>query len=236
MMLNENEFECPNCGETVTTDFARCPSCGISFYDPPDEPDEESGPRVPPGAGLLAGLLAGWLASGMGAFVLHLLTLQIVRAPALPPYGRLLLFLAGPLGGFIGGYIAASIARQRPLIVGLAAGVLAAANAALLLSVWVPFNLDLLLDPASLVEWALTLAAGAAGAYVYAKTAERAALQKLFRPPASEDELYQDLLRKVRYDRAAVRRLLEYERSRNPDAPRRELLSGAIRRWERDNR
>lgn len=236
MTLNDNEFECPRCGAVVTYDYARCPECGLNFYDPQTELDEPEETRVSAATGVLLGLLIGWLVSGMGAFVLHLLALQIYRVPPLPPFGRLLLFLAGPLGGFIGGYTAASIAQQRPLALGLASGILAIFNAVLLLSVWVPFEWGLLVTPLSLLEWALTLLTGVAGAYTYAKMAERAALRKLFQPPASEQELYQELLQKVRYDEATLQRLLDYERSRNPDASRRELLLSAIQRWERDNR
>lgn len=53
---------------------------------------------------------------------------------------------------------------------------------------------------------------------------------------ASEDELYQKLLRKTLGDKAQVERLLEHERQRNQKATRIELLRAALERWERDNK
>lgn len=48
--------------------------------------------------------------------------------------------------------------------------------------------------------------------------------------------LRQNLLRKVAWDEAVVERLIEFERTRLPDAPLHTLLESAIERWERDNR
>jgi len=51
-----------------------------------------------------------------------------------------------------------------------------------------------------------------------------------------EDQLYQDLLLKARWDVALVERWIEYERTRSPRADRVRLMEDAIYRWERDNR
>ena len=74
----------------------------------------------------------------------------------------------------------------------------------------------------------------------------RDALHRLFnRPYAAEDIfgeslnqaiLYDNLLRKVGGDRAAVNRLIEFERQRAPNSTRIAWLRGAIERWEKDNR
>jgi hypothetical protein len=56
------------------------------------------------------------------------------------------------------------------------------------------------------------------------------------KPAASEEELYQKLLRKSLGDKDQVERLLEHERQRNPKASRVELLRAALERWERDNK
>lgn len=50
-----------------------------------------------------------------------------------------------------------------------------------------------------------------------------------------QSDLYDDLLRKVGGDPAAVERLVEFERQRQPDANRTVLLRNAIQRWEHDN-
>jgi hypothetical protein len=49
-------------------------------------------------------------------------------------------------------------------------------------------------------------------------------------------ELYENLLRKAGGDDEVVERLVEYERSLQPEATRTTLLEKAIQRWERDNR
>jgi hypothetical protein len=59
----------------------------------------------------------------------------------------------------------------------------------------------------------------------------------VFRPaPATDGELYQNLLAKVMGDRETAERLIEYERGSAPRyASRDELVRRAIERWERDN-
>jgi hypothetical protein len=48
--------------------------------------------------------------------------------------------------------------------------------------------------------------------------------------------LYRNLLQKVGWDEEMARRLIEYERKRNPRAGPQELIETAIWRWESDNR
>ena len=72
------------------------------------------------------------------------------------------------------------------------------------------------------------------------------AFHRVFNKPYSADEifgdaldqavLYNDLLQKVRGDRAAVDRLIEFERARAPKSTRRSWIQSASQRWERDNR
>jgi hypothetical protein len=60
--------------------------------------------------------------------------------------------------------------------------------------------------------------------------------EELFAGPMREAILFDDLLRKVGGDRAVVERLIDYERSQNPNATRSTCLQNAIRRWESENR
>ena len=70
-------------------------------------------------------------------------------------------------------------------------------------------------------------------------------LHRLFNKPYAADEvfgdalnqaiLFNDLLQKTGGDRAAVERLIDFERGRLPRATRMVWLKNAIRRWERDN-
>lgn len=54
-------------------------------------------------------------------------------------------------------------------------------------------------------------------------------------PGNGAKDLYQDLLMKVRWDRAIADRLIELERKKAPAADRNELIKRAIERWLRDN-
>ena len=69
---------------------------------------------------------------------------------------------------------------------------------------------------------------------------------RVFNKPYSADEIfgdtldasivYDDLLQKVGGDRAAVDRLIEFERARAPQSTRQRWIQSASQRWERDNR
>jgi hypothetical protein len=52
----------------------------------------------------------------------------------------------------------------------------------------------------------------------------------------SGELIYAQLLIRARGDEALVERLIEYERKSNPFRTRKDLLTDALRRWERDNR
>lgn len=54
-------------------------------------------------------------------------------------------------------------------------------------------------------------------------------------PNAKKTYTYEDLLIKVRWDRAIADRLIEFERKKAPTADRNELIKRAIERWLRDN-
>ena len=60
--------------------------------------------------------------------------------------------------------------------------------------------------------------------------------EELFTGAMKEASLFDDLLRKVGGDRAAVERLIEYERQQKPNATRLTCLQNAIHRWEQENR
>ena len=87
----------------------------------------------------------------------------------------------------------------------------------------------------ALIGWGLAVIAGSAGGWLISRQ-EKRGLERLFFPLLREEELYRELLAKVGYDRETVERLVDYERKRDPSAPRTVLLKNAIERWERDNR
>jgi hypothetical protein len=59
---------------------------------------------------------------------------------------------------------------------------------------------------------------------------------ELFGAAINQAELFNNLLLKVGGERAAVERLIDYERRQFPDGNRLIWLEKAIRRWEQDNR
>ena len=61
-------------------------------------------------------------------------------------------------------------------------------------------------------------------------------VEELFGAALNEAELFTDLVDKVRGDRAAAERLVEYERRQLPRGTRLKWIQNAIQRWERDNK
>ena len=60
--------------------------------------------------------------------------------------------------------------------------------------------------------------------------------EDLFTGILKQNELFDDLLRKVGGDRSVVERLIEYERQQKPNATRLTCLQNALSRWEHENR
>jgi len=61
-------------------------------------------------------------------------------------------------------------------------------------------------------------------------------VDELFGAALNEAELFTDLIDKVRGDRAAAERLVEYEQQQLPRGNRLKWIQNAIQRWERDNK
>jgi hypothetical protein len=236
--MEENEFECPRCGERVYYELGRCPNCGLNFYNPEDEPDDWrqrwSGPQRVPGISLIA-IAAGWAISGMVAVLAYIALNQVFRAGLKGQPGWIFIMGSTALGSFVGAYLAGRISSYRPILQGLIVGGLNLGFVILLDA----YNRNLVIGNIirwqTLVAWGLTALAGLAGGRLISWQ-EMRGIERLFFPEDREEELYQDLLAKVGYDREIVERLVEYERKRDPGAPRTVLLKNAIERWERDNR
>ena len=60
--------------------------------------------------------------------------------------------------------------------------------------------------------------------------------EELFSGALREAALFDDLLRKVGGDRSVVKRLIDFERKKKPEATRLTCLQNAISRWENENR
>jgi len=90
--------------------------------------------------------------------------------------------------------------------------------------------------PGVILGWIVILTAPLGGAKVAENMLQKATFDSLFVAPPTEENLYQDLFIKAGYDHEDVKRLIEYERQRAPQATRSQWIRSAIQRWERDNR
>jgi hypothetical protein len=96
--------------------------------------------------------------------------------------------------------------------------------------------LSFLLDPWILGTCLLTILAGVFGGWLRSTFSRGADWQEKWKIRGWEDMLYQDLLRKVRFNGSTADRLIEFERKQKPEASRLELIQNAIARLDRDNR
>lgn len=240
---NLGDIECPNCGTRVYDEVIVCPNCGLHFY--PDElnalytPDTDTQPTTLS----FAAVLAGWVTSAVVAFAINWIVSRAwpTAAENLPaaysPLVNLLLFLAAPLGAFAGGYLAARLANQdalrRSLWHGLLVSALSLASALLLEAYWHDLATEPL-RPLALVSWLVLLPAGPLGAWLWNRLARQARQPVLLHN--TEQQLYLDLLARVRHDINVAERLIEYERRRRPQAKRIELIQTALYHLDRDNR
>jgi uncharacterized SAM-binding protein YcdF (DUF218 family) len=136
----------------------------------------------------------------------------------------------------VGGYVSAAIGKQKPILLGGWIGLLSLPVAVLLTTRWVEVTPDLLLNPWILGASALVVFAGIVGGWLNQNYTQNPDLKEKWRVHGWEDLLYQDLLRKVRFNGSTADRLIEHERQRAPQATRLKLIQNALERWERDNR
>jgi len=207
------------------------------MYPEDDEPGTSDAEVNPPGWSSLAGAaLIGWIIAGGIAFIIHFVAAQLVAPGDLGTLTKLALAAAGPVGALVGGYVTAGLARQRALLTGLVVGAMALPVLLLLSTRWVQVTLPVLLSPWILGSGLLTLVAGLAGGWLNQALVQDTSWREKWKVRGWEDLLYQDLLRKVRFNGSIADRLIEYERKQDPQASRLTLIQSAIQRWERDNR
>jgi hypothetical protein len=234
--MDDNTFECPNCGASIYPEMTRCPQCGQNMY-PEDNPTAsfvEESTMIRWGK-ILGIVLIGWLVASGIATVIHFTVAEFVTPAQLTDVGKVFLLLAGPIGSLVGGYVCAGLARQNAKLLGGLVGVLSLPVSVLLATHWVRIKLALLLNPWILGVGLLIIIAGVCGGWLYEKFSQNVDWQEKWKVRGWEDLLYQDLLRKVRFNGSAADRLIEYERRQDPEASRLKLIQSAIERWERDN-
>jgi len=232
--MNDTEINmvCPKCGAVVDLDLTRCPACGLDFY--PEEKSGELEPEAPENKtgwlNVFVAVLAGIFISTLIAFILNFIAAQFYPASQVTGIGSFILFAAGPLGAVSGGFVAASLAHERPFLPAFCVSFLTIPVVVLLNTRWQ----STVFTANSITAWITILLAGPAGAFLQTR------LKHGIKWPGwnknGEAALYQDLLVKSRFDNDRADRLIAYEKRRNPHGNRLELIQSAIDRWERDNR
>lgn len=236
--MSENEFRCPRCGQRVYYELGRCPNCGLNFYEPESEPDDWlerwTAPKRLPGISLAASAV-GWAISGIVAIPAYIIISRVIQTYFSGPPAWMSVYGSTILGSFLGAYIAGRVSSYRPILQGCLVGGLSLGYIILLDAYNRNLAIENVIQVQTLIAWGLALLAGSASGWLISRQ-EMRGLERLFFPEEREEDLDRDLLAKVGYDRETVERLVDYERKRDPGAPRSVLLKNAIEHWERDNR
>jgi hypothetical protein len=207
------------------------------MYPEDEQPSQDEAVIETGSRGLTLGaMLVGWLIAAGIAILLHFILASLIGPAILGPVGKTILFLAGPLGSLVGAYVGAGMARQHSKLLGVVVGILTLPMLMLLATHWVEVTPNFLLSPFALITSMLTLIAGIGGGWLNGQFTQDSDWKEKWRVRGWEDLLYQDLLRKVRFNGSAADRLIDYERKQDPQANRLKLIQSAIERWERDNR
>jgi hypothetical protein len=205
---------------------------------PEDEVESgvEAGTESSGWIGNLGAVFTGWMAASGIALILHILVAGFVSSPDVGWFASLVLFLSGPLGTLTGGYLCAMIARQQRKLLGGLVGTLFLPVLILPTTHWYEVTLTLLLTPSMLLAGGFSIIAGVGGGWLNSLFSEGTEWKEKWKVRGWEDLLYQELLRKVRFNGSTADRLIDYERHQDPQASRLKLIQNAIERWERDNR
>jgi hypothetical protein len=234
--VDDNTFECPNCGAKIYPEMTRCPQCGQNMYPEDEQPPAD---MDVPSAGWLTSLgavLIGWMVASGIVLLLNFILAAFISPPSLGNFSKAGLLLAGPVGTLLGSYVAAGIGRPQTGWLGAIVGILTLPILVLLATHWVEVTPAFSLNLWVMLSGGLTIFAGLIGAWLHYKFSQDIAWKEKWRVRGWEDLLYQDLLRKVRFNGSIADRLIEFERKQDPDATRLELIQKAIDRWDRDNR
>lgn len=240
--FNDNEIECAQCGDFFYIELTKCPNCGVSVYFPEfqerisqkigEEDSFEIIGKVFSSIFIVAG---GLLVSGVITFFIFF-SLKKTIASQLEGLGmQTLIFALTMIGAFAGGFVAARYAKYRPSLHGLIVGFLSVGLSLLLVAYEEDLTSTFPPILISVIGWGLITLSGLFGAETAENLARGATLESLFSPEKSEDELYQDLLAKMRFDKDIADRMIEYERKHAVNATTAYLIQCAIQRWERDN-
>jgi hypothetical protein len=207
------------------------------MYPAEDDPAQAVVERPAPAwLSILGPLLIGWMIAAGVAMLAHFVVAAFVPPSMLGGWGIIILLIAGPLGVLVGAYVCTGLMKQRYKLMGGIVGVLTLPVLVLLATYWVKVTPQLLFSLLGVLFGFLSILAGVVGGWLAQTFSPESNWKEKWRVRSWEDLLYQDLLRKVRFNGSAADRLVEYERKQDPSASRLKLIQNAIERWERDNR
>ncbi len=237
-----SQIECPNCGKPVPFEVLVCPNCGLHLYlDDLIEEEETPEPAPPtprPERQIISILLTGFLFAALVTLLIEMVASHLWTTETLSTVGKLVLFIAGPLGALLGGYAAAanqsrrSFDLQRVLGLGLGVSLLNLAPVLLSESYW--YNLAIMpLRPLAIASILVMLLIGPLGSWIWLRTT-RATVDLPEIPSPDELHSYYKLLAYVRHDMDIAEQLIAYERKRSPNASRKKLIENAIYHLKQD--
>ena len=204
--MDDNTYECPNCGAKIYPEMTRCPQCGQNMYPEDEErarPEAQS--TTPVWVSFLGALLIGWMIAVGIALIVHFVVDAFVSPYLLGTWGKIILFIAGPLGALVGAYVGTGLVRKRSKLMGGVIGFLAIPVLVLLATHWVKVTLSLLFSPWGLLLGFLTIIAGVVGGWLAEYFSPDSGWKEKWQVHGWEDLLYQDLLRKNSLQRLSSR-------------------------------
>ena len=232
--LPSNQIECTRCGASVHAELTTCPHCGLNFYQPQSDDWQEHWTEPGPEGtwfSLVMLVFLGWLVAAGLAWLLHLV---FHRAWQASPAGYWWASIGLFVGVALGSWLVAHLAEERQLLVAAGVGVSSIGTAILFDGFRQDLSVEGILRAETLLVWGILVGTSLLVGWWQGRQALR--VDHLLFPTDTEQALYDQLLARVRYDRATVERLIQYERQRQPQGTRLIWLRSALRRWERDNR
>jgi putative membrane protein (TIGR04086 family) len=188
--MDDNEIECPHCGEIFFYELTRCPACGRSVY--PLDGDMESLPFHGERGSLdiikklvnsIAVVAGGLFIASLIALIPYFSIKQFISPLSLTGM-QILIFAITILGAFTGGFIAARFSKHQASFHGLFVGFFGFGLTLLLTAFEVDIdNIQRILPVYVLIiGWGLISLAGLTGAKVAVRWAQKTALEELFSP------------------------------------------------------
>ncbi len=217
--------------------MTRCPQCGQNMYPEDEEepaPVEESSLTTWPGD--LYSLFIGVAISNGIIFIILYIARIIFAVSRWELLSISILLISGLIGALVGGYVAAHLSAWPRKWIGTLVGLLDLPFLVLFATIWFSVDLSFIQNPWVIMSGVLTVLAGMLGGWLNYLFVQETSWKEKWRVRGWEDLLYQDLLRKVRFNGSIADRLIEYERQQDPQANRLKLIQNAIERWDRDNR